>query len=32
VVYSCTAFDPNAAVAFTKGYFAVQGRIACSVF
>lgn len=32
VVYSCTAFDPDAAVAFTKGYFAIQGRVACSVF
>jgi S-adenosylmethionine decarboxylase len=32
VLYSCTAFDPDAAVAFTKGYFAIQGRIACSVF
>lgn len=32
VIYSCTPFDPDAAVAFTRGYFAVEGRIACSVF
>lgn len=32
VLYSCTPFDPDAAVAFTRGYFAVEGRIACSVF
>ncbi len=32
VLYSCTAFDPDAAVAFTKGYFAIEGRLACSVF
>lgn len=32
VVYSCTAFDPDAAVAFTRGYFDIRGRIACSVF
>ena len=32
VLYSCTAFDPDAAVGFTRGYFAVEGRIACSVF
>ena len=32
VLYSCTPFDPDAAVAFTRGYFAVKKRIACSVF
>ena len=32
VLYSCTPFDPDAAVAFTRGYFAIDGRIACSVF
>ncbi len=32
VLYSCTPFDPDAAVAFTKGYFAIEGPVACSVF
>jgi len=32
VIYSCTPFDPDAAVAFTRGYFGINGRIACSVF
>jgi hypothetical protein len=32
VLYSCTAFDPDAAVAFTRGYFDIRNRIACSVF
>jgi S-adenosylmethionine decarboxylase len=32
VVYSCTSFDPDAALAFTRGYFDIKGRIACSVF
>ena len=32
VVYSCTPFDADAAVSFTRGYLAIDGRIACSVF
>jgi hypothetical protein len=32
VLYSCTPFDADAAVAFTRGYFAIEGRVACSVF
>jgi hypothetical protein len=32
VLYSCTPFDPDAAVAFTKGYFGIRDRVVCSVF
>ena len=32
VPYSCTPFDPDTAVAFNKGYFAIEGPVACSVF
>jgi hypothetical protein len=32
VVYSCTPFDPDAALKFTRGFFDIKGRVACSVF